>query len=299
MSITIEALSTNIKNAISLADTTYLNSKISNFQAEIDAKGSLISSSGAASIVKNNNLTPSRILTSNASKKIDKSTALSSEINYLGNCTSDIKTQLDLKEDLLTGAVTTVFNNNLDSDVMLISNTSGKLDKSSYGSTSVTNLDNCTQDIQTKLDDLNSNLSSINHMYINEVHNIIEKWTVPTDISSITSVSGLSGSYLLKVGEEKTIRLTFTSDTLFHTDEITKLIKHIKITAVGGSFLDLNLLTSGIVINKSNLTIDLNYTASMVTQHNIEIRLKSPNAIGLGTTKYILNTSILSSNVTN
>lgn len=48
---------------------------------------------------------------------------------------------------------------------MLISNTSGKLDKSTYGSTSVTNLDNCTLDIQTKLDDLNSNLSSINHMY--------------------------------------------------------------------------------------------------------------------------------------
>ena len=61
------------------------------------------------------------------------------------------KTQLDLKEDLLTGAITTVFNNNLDLDVMLISNTSGKLDKSSYGSTSV-----------TKLHDLNSNLSSIN-----------------------------------------------------------------------------------------------------------------------------------------
>lgn len=61
--------------------------------------------------------------------------------------------------------MTTVFNNNLDGDIMLISNTSGKLDKSTYGSTSVTNLDNCTLDIQTKLDDLNSNLSSINHMY--------------------------------------------------------------------------------------------------------------------------------------
>tara|TARA_Y100000385_G_scaffold244093_2_gene261952 strand:+ start:1194 stop:1346 length:153 start_codon:yes stop_codon:yes gene_type:complete len=43
MSITIESLTTNIKNAISLADTTYLNNKTTNFQSEIDIKGSFIS----------------------------------------------------------------------------------------------------------------------------------------------------------------------------------------------------------------------------------------------------------------
>lgn len=127
--------------------------------------------------------------------------------------------------------------------------------------------------------------------------NIIETWIEPTAISSTSSQSGLSGNYKLAKDQSTVLRLTFTSEHPFHSDVISKLIKSIKVTVQNGSFMNLDINNVGIIINKTNKTIDFNYTSTSINDHYIEIILKSPNAVGLGTTKFTFNTTVLASEV--
>mgnify|MGYP003114238837 CR=1 FL=1 len=74
------------------------------------------------------------------------------ELNYVDGVTSAIQTQIDGKQDTITGAATTIDDSDLTASRALVSNASGKVAVSAVTSTEVGYLDGVTSGIQTQLD---------------------------------------------------------------------------------------------------------------------------------------------------
>lgn len=83
--------------------------------------------------------------------KLDGITATTTELNYVDGVTSNIQTQLNAKQNTITGAATTVLGSNLLASRALISNSSGKIAVSDITSTELNYLDGVTSNIQTQL----------------------------------------------------------------------------------------------------------------------------------------------------
>lgn len=77
--------------------------------------------------------------------------ATAAEINYLQGVTNSIQTQLNSKQDTITGAVSTLVNDNLNTNIVPVSNANGKLISSNITATELGYLDNVTSNIQTQL----------------------------------------------------------------------------------------------------------------------------------------------------
>lgn len=78
-------------------------------------------------------------------------TATGAEINYLSGATSSVQTQLDGKQETITGGATTIASANLTASRALVSNTSGKVVVSAVTSTEIGYLDGVTSAIQTQI----------------------------------------------------------------------------------------------------------------------------------------------------
>ena len=118
----------------------------------IDLSGYQTTITGGATSITNNDLTASRALVSNSSGKVAVSDVTATELGYLDGVTSAIQTQLNGKEATVTGAATTITNNDLTASRALISNSSGKVATSDITSTELGYLDGVTSNIQTQLD---------------------------------------------------------------------------------------------------------------------------------------------------
>lgn len=82
--------------------------------------------------------------------------------SFIPNNTVELikRTDLDLKQDIITGAATTITASNLTANRVLISNTSGKVAVSAVTSTELGYLDGVTSNIQTQINNLNSKIQS-------------------------------------------------------------------------------------------------------------------------------------------
>lgn len=78
--------------------------------------------------------------------------ATGTEINYLSGVTSAIQTQIDSKQDTITGAATSILSANLDASRVLVSDASGKVSVSSVTTTQLGYLSGVQSSIQTQLD---------------------------------------------------------------------------------------------------------------------------------------------------
>ena len=112
---------------------------------------------GAASTVTTSNLTASRALVSDGSGKIATNAVTSTELGYVSGVTGAIQTQLNAKQDTITGAATTVTTSNLTANRAVISNGSGKIAVSTATDTELGYLSGVTSAIQTQL---NSKIAS-------------------------------------------------------------------------------------------------------------------------------------------
>ena len=79
-------------------------------------------------------------------------TATATELNYVDGVTSAIQTQIDGKQDTITGAASTIDDTNLTVGRALVSNISGKVAVSAVTSTELGYLDGVTSNVQTQLD---------------------------------------------------------------------------------------------------------------------------------------------------
>lgn len=128
-----------------------LSGVTSSVQVQIDSKQSTIT--GAASTVVSSNLNPlSVVVTDVNGKLIADPNVTTTEVGYLDGVTSSIQTQLNGKQQTLTGAATTIANSNLTTDRVIVSDGAGKVSASNTTSTEVGYLSGVTSSIQTQLD---------------------------------------------------------------------------------------------------------------------------------------------------
>ena len=100
---------------------------------------------GAASTIVTNNLTSSRVVTTNSSGKvIASSTITSTELGYLDGVTSNIQTQLDAKGGSITGSASTIDTETITASRALVTDGSGKVAVSDVTSSELAVLDGVT-----------------------------------------------------------------------------------------------------------------------------------------------------------
>lgn len=296
MSVSINTLANAIKAnklLITEADTTIKTNAV---QASVNTKQDSVT--GAITTILTNNLTESKCLISNNDGKIGVSTVSSADINHLSGCTSNIQNQIDDKINTsdITGAITSIIDSNLAASKLLISDSSGKIGTTNIDESKLQYLTNESTYIKVQLDSLNAKYVELNKLTVNSSGNLVS-WTAPSSISSITSLSSLPGTYIFVKNKQTRQRITLTSSQQLHSNKISKIIFSLKIT-VDGITTDINLASSGIVIDIINKTIDFDYTSTSLSQHDIELKLREADIISNGSA--ILPTytvSVLSSNI--
>jgi len=97
-------------------------------------------------------LVTNRALVSDSTGKVATSSVTSTELDYLSGVTNNIQTQLNSKQNTITGGASTITSSDLTPSRALASNSSGKVAASSVTSTELGYLSGVTGNIQTQLD---------------------------------------------------------------------------------------------------------------------------------------------------
>lgn len=289
MSLSITTLANAIKAEKSLVTEAEVTTETDAVQNTINSKQATVS--GGATTIINSELSASKCLISNSSGKVAVSTVSADKLDLLSGVTSSIQDQLDAKllSSELTGAISTITHlPNLTPSKILISNNDGKITESTIDESKLQYLSNTTTNVQSDLDGLTSKFNLLNSLSLDDSGNIVS-WSKPTGVSSITSQSSLPGTYKLVKNKTTRLRITLDSSVPLHSNKVSKMISSIQIT-VDGTTSSLNLATSGITIDVTNKTIDFNYIASSLSQHDITLKLREANIISIG--------SIISDNYT-
>jgi len=123
--------------------------------------------------------------------KLDGVTATTTELNYVDGVTSAIQTQIDEKQDTLTGGATTIASSDLTTNRALISNGSGKVGVSAVTSTELGYLDGVTSAIQTQIDSkqatVNGGASTITSSNLGASRALISNGSGKVAVSAVTS----------------------------------------------------------------------------------------------------------------
>jgi hypothetical protein len=106
---------------------------------------------GGASTIATSNLTANRALLSDGSGKVAVSTTTNTELGYLSGATSAIQTQINGKQEVITGGASTITTSNLTANRALLSDGSGKVAVSTVTNTELGYLSGATSAIQTQL----------------------------------------------------------------------------------------------------------------------------------------------------
>jgi len=172
----------------------------------INAKQNTIT--GAATTIVSSDLTVSRALISNASGKVAVSTVTDTELGYVSGVTSAIQTQIDSKEDTITGGASTITSSNLTASKALVSNASGKVAASTVTDTELGYLSGVTSAIQTQINAITDNDTTYAVSAVDSGDNAIIRLT-GSDASTddVTLVAG-SNITLTPVGDNITIAST-------------------------------------------------------------------------------------------
>lgn len=104
-------------------------------------------------------LTPGMAVISAEDGGLEASAVTSTELGFLSGVTSAIQTQINSKQNTITGAATTITTANLTENRVLVSNASGKVDESSVTSTELGFLSGVTSSVQTQLTALTTALN--------------------------------------------------------------------------------------------------------------------------------------------
>lgn len=124
--------------------------------SKLDLTGSIldadINTSAAIGLTKLAATTANRALSSDASGFIVASTVTDTELGYLSGVTSAIQSQINGKQDTITGGATTITSTDLTASRALESDGSGKVAVSSVTSTELGYVSGVTSSIQTQLD---------------------------------------------------------------------------------------------------------------------------------------------------
>lgn len=131
-------------------NTADINKPVSNPQQLVfNTKQNVIT--GAASTGTVNNFTSGRAMVTDGSGKMAVSAVTSTELGYVSGATSNIQTQINTKQNTLTGATSNVTNTNLTAGRVVITGTNGKVAVSAVTSTELGYVSGATSNIQTQI----------------------------------------------------------------------------------------------------------------------------------------------------
>ena len=156
------ALASDASGKVAVSATTsvelgYVSGVTSAIQTQIGNKQPTIT--GAATTIANSNLSVSRAVVSDASGKIDASTTTSVEIGYVSGVTSSIQTQINDKQNTVTGGASTITSANLTASRALVSDAGGKVAISATTSAELGHVAGVTSAIQDQLDGKESSIT--------------------------------------------------------------------------------------------------------------------------------------------
>jgi hypothetical protein len=134
------------------ANLAFVDNVTSDIQTQLNA----LQITGAASSIQTANVSPDRVLVSNAAGKVVASSVTQTELGTLQGVTSNVQAQLNALE--ITGAATSIKHANLSANSVLVSNAGGKVAAYALDSSKLAYLTNVTSDIQAQL---NSTASAI------------------------------------------------------------------------------------------------------------------------------------------
>jgi hypothetical protein len=173
------ALDTLNEIAAALNDDANFSTTITNL---INDKEDTIT--GAATTITGANLTASKAVISNSSGKVAVSTTSDTELGYVSGVTSAIQTQIDAKENTITGAATTITGADLTASKAVISNSSGKIAVSATTSTELGYVSGVSSAIQTQIDSKQDTVSAGTGISITGV-------TISADLSNLVDTGAL------------------------------------------------------------------------------------------------------------
>jgi hypothetical protein len=238
-----------------------------------------VSASAAIALSKLAPLTALRATVTDGMGAIIVSTTTATEIGYVNGVTAPIQTQLNNKQDTITGAATTITGTNLALNRAVISNGSGKVAVSATTSTELGYVSGVTSAIQTQIDaKLTTPTSSVaegdiiyfdgsnwvnlprgtNGQALYSTASSIG-WNTPT-INGIP-VGGTTGQVLAKI-----------SGTDFDADWSTLTVS--SITDISASAAEINILTGATLS-----TAELNYVDGVTSALQPQIDSKLSNAL--------------------
>ena len=212
---------------------------------------------GAATSVVKNNLTANKVVVSDASGKITVSDITSTELNALDNIagniqaalndkaplshvsdnvkhiTSEERTKWNAKQNAITGAATTIVENNLTKDLVLISNNDGKVAVSNITTTELEYLDGVTENVQTQLDKKATNDNLNIHTSNDNIHvtaDLKKTWSGKQDkitgAASTVTANNLTASKVLTTNTDGKIAVSDISLTeLGHLSNVNSNIQ--------------------------------------------------------------------------
>lgn len=163
---------------------------------------------GAASTVVTANLTTERALVSSGTGKIVVSSATAQDLGRLHGVTSDVQTQIDGKQDIITGAASSIVENDLPPGRVLISSASGKVytDTNVPTSLELSYLSGCEGSVQTQINSLKTGKAIVNHQSTTQDygvatqqaygHTLLRDNLTATDYTSGEALSGRQGAVL-------------------------------------------------------------------------------------------------------
>ena len=138
--------------------TSGIQNQINNLQTQVT---NVVSAGGGGGSSASNNFTPYRVLVSDTNSNIVVSPVSSTELGYLLGTTSSVQNQLNSKQSIITGAVTTVTSVNLTINKVAISDNNGKIAASTVTTTELGYVSGVTSGIQTQINNLQTQVTNV------------------------------------------------------------------------------------------------------------------------------------------
>ncbi|MBF0114675.1 MAG: hypothetical protein HQM04_06490 [Magnetococcales bacterium] len=208
---------------VSPISLSYIANVTSDVQTQINGKQAV--STGAVTSILAYNLTAERVLVSDSNGKVATAPVSPISLSYIANVTSDVQTQFNGKQAVLTGAVTSILAYNLTAERVLVSDSNGKVATAPVSPISLGYITNVTSDVQTQLNgkaskevqqnsqpaDYTLALSDAGkHILHPSSDNATRTYTIPAN----SSVAYPIGTVIWFVNEQNTVTISITSDTL-------------------------------------------------------------------------------------
>lgn len=181
---------------------------------------------GGASTITTANLTASRAVISNASGKVAVSSVTDTELGYVSGVTSAIQTQIDSKQNTITGAASTIASVDLTASRALASNASGKVVVSAVTSTELGYLSGTTSAVQTQIDSKQATITgaatTITASDLTASRAVVSNASGKVAVSSVTStelgyVSGVTSAIQTQIDTKTNKLITANRQTASYT----------------------------------------------------------------------------------